>query len=68
MFVNLNLDYLRIQEKVSKYGLLSCLFALIMSALTLCFVIGAGQNWAGRVYADLITSILFGLIAGSMLR
>lgn len=63
VFVNLNLDYLRIQEKVSKYGLLSCLFALIMSALTLCFVIGAGQNWAGRVYADLITSILFGLIA-----
>lgn len=63
VFVGLNLDYLRIQEKVSLYGILSCGFALLNLGLTLCFVIQRESGWEGRVYAQLICDILFGVIA-----
>ena len=63
IFVGLNLDYLRVLEKVSLYGCLSCGFALLNLGLTLYLVINRGSGWEGRVYAQAICDILFGLIA-----
>lgn len=63
LFVQLNLDYLRVQERISWYGVLSCGFALLNFALTLYLVIARGQNWQGRVYAQMTCDILFGIVA-----
>jgi O-antigen/teichoic acid export membrane protein len=63
IFYNLNLDYLRVQEKVSKYGLLSCSFAVLSMMLSLYLVIGAALNWKGRVYAELACCIIYGVIS-----
>lgn len=62
VFIYLYFDYLRIQEKILKYGFLSCSFALMMCLLAIFFVVEARSGWVGKVYADLITCIVFGLI------
>lgn len=61
--VGMNLDYYRVKEKLSIYGILSCGFALINFAFTLYFIIVLRMNWHGQVYALLIANVLFGLIA-----
>lgn len=63
IFVQLNLDYLRVQEKVNMYGVLSCSFALLNLLFSLYLVIAADLNWYGRVYAQLACDVVFGLIA-----
>lgn len=63
VFVELNLDYLRVQEKISKYGLLSCSFAICNLLLSLYLVIGESLSWKGRVYAQMACCILYFFIA-----
>ncbi len=62
-FVNLNLDYFRVKEKLSLYGLLSCSFALLNFLLTLYLVIVKNLNWPGQVFSLLICNLIFSLIA-----
>lgn len=63
VFIQLNLDYVRVQEKVSLYGLLSCSYALLNLLLSLYLVIGHDMNWRGRVYAQAGCDLLFLLVA-----
>ncbi len=63
VFVGLNIDYFRVQEKLSWYGILSCSFALLNFVLTLYLVIGKDLNWHGQVYALAICNVVFALIA-----
>lgn len=63
LFLNVNLDYLRIKEKILEYGILSCSFAIVNFLLSLYFVIKCSQSWLGRINAQLICSIFFGLIS-----
>lgn len=63
LFFDMRLNYLRVQEKVTRYGLWSCTFALISFALSLYLVIGRRLDWEGRAYANLICSIAFGVLA-----
>lgn len=56
-------DYLRVQEKVGKYGIFSCSFAAMNFILSLFLVINRDLNWAGRVYAQLGCCILFGVFS-----
>lgn len=63
IFVQLNLDYLRVQEKISWYGVLSCTFALLNFVLTLYLVINKNLNWYGRVYAQFMCEAIFFLMA-----
>lgn len=63
VFTSLNLDYLRVQEKVSKYGLLSCSFAILLCITTLYLVIEKNLSWTGKVYSELFTYIIYGIIA-----
>ena len=69
LFFDMRLNYLRVQEKVTRYGLWSCTFALISFALSLYLVIGRRLDWEGRAYANLICSTAFGILAiGCFLR
>lgn len=54
-------DFLRIQEKVFPYGLASCGFAIINFILSVFLVVTKDLNWEGRVYAQLISTVAFGL-------
>ena len=63
LFFDMRLNYLRVQEKVTNYGIWSCSFAIISFALSLFLVIGKRLDWEGRVYANLICSLGFGLLA-----
>lgn len=61
IFQGMWLDYYRIQERVGIYGVVSCGAAILNLVLSLYLVIFAGFNWAGRVYAQVICSVLFGV-------
>ena len=63
VFVNLNLDYYRINEKVKIYGVLSCGNALLNFILSILLVKILFYGWQGRIYAQLICFLTFGLIS-----
>lgn len=63
VFFNLNLNYIRIREEVGYYGVLSISFALLNFVLSLLLVVSFEMNWQGRIYAQLICSIVFGIFA-----
>lgn len=56
-------DYLRIREQVIKYGIYNCSFSLMNFLLTLFCIISLNQGWTGRVSAQLISTLLFGVIS-----
>lgn len=62
VFQGLLLDLLRVQEKVIKYGIISCGIAIINFVLSLYLVINRGLSWEGRVYAHLICAFFFGVL------
>ena len=62
VFFTLFMDYLRIQEKVIRYGLFSCGFAIINFLASIYLVINRGLDWEGRVYAHLVCTVVAGLI------
>ena len=55
-------DFLRIQEKVVRYGIVSCGFAIINFILSIFLVVSKNQGWEGRIYSSLICTIVFGII------
>lgn len=63
VFVHMNTDLLRVQEKITQYGIFSCGFAISNMLLTLYLVIFQEQNWRGFVYAKLMCDCTFGLIS-----
>lgn len=62
IFQGMWLNYHRIKEEIGKYGIISCSAAIFNLILSLYLVIEAGQNWTGRVYAQLICTSLYGII------
>lgn len=63
IFTAMNLDYLRIREKVSLYGILSCSYAVLNMLLSLFLVIKVKLNWEGRVYAQIVCDLIYLIIA-----
>ena len=63
VFVGLNLDYFRVQEKLTWYGILSCSFALLNFGLAMYLIVARNMNWHGQVYALVACNVLFALIA-----
>lgn len=63
VFVQLNLDYLRVHEKISLYGVLSCSFAVLNMLLAFYFVTKLKLNWHGYIYAQVACNSIFFLIA-----
>ncbi len=62
IYYNLFKDYLRIQEKVVRYGILSIGFALMNFVLSIFLVVNQEQGWEGRIYASVICTIVFGVL------
>lgn len=56
-------DYYRIKEKVVTYGYYNVGNALLNFAFSLFLVITIGQGWMGRVNAQLICTVTFGLLS-----
>lgn len=63
VFVGLNLDYYRVQEKLSWYGILSCSFALLNFVSAMYLVVDRKLNWPGQVYALAICNLIYALVA-----
>ncbi len=63
VFIGINLDYYRIQEKLPKYGILSCSFAILNFVLALYLVVIKKLNWQGQVYSLVICNGIFAIIA-----
>lgn len=62
LYSNLNLDYVRIKEKVQLYGTLSCSNALLNFIISLVFVRFLMMGWEGRVYAQSICFFIYGFL------
>lgn len=63
IFLDIALNYYRVQEKVISYGVLSCSNSLLTAALVLFFVLGCKQGWHGYVEGQLLTLILISIIS-----
>lgn len=63
VFVGLNLDYHRVQEKLSWYGILSCTFAFLNFILAIYLVVCRDLNWHGQVYSLTVCNVFYALIA-----
>lgn len=62
VFTNVNLDYIRLREKVKTYGIYSCGNAFLNFVLSIILIKTFLLGWEGRVYAQMICFILFGII------
>lgn len=62
VYTNLNLDYLRIKEKIKTYGIYSCVNALLNFVLSILFVKTFVLGWEGRIYAQVVSLGIFGII------
>lgn len=58
LYLNLYLDYSRINEKVTRYGCFSCGNVFLNFILSIFLVKYEGLGWEGRVYAQTICCIL----------
>lgn len=63
IIIGLWLDYFRVREKVYKYGLISCGFAICNFALTLYLIIYRGTGWMGFIYSLISCNLIFALFS-----
>ncbi len=63
VFTTINLEIWRLQEKPIIYGVYSSGIILLNLLLTLLFVYKCKLDWEGRVYAQLIVTIIFSIIS-----
>ena len=63
LYVNVNLDYFRIREKVKIYGIISCSNAVLNFIVSIVFVNILLLGWGGRVYAQFICFAIFGMLS-----
>lgn len=56
-------DYFRMREKVGVYGLFNIGNAALNALLTILFVVVCSHGWIGRVNAQIIVALLFGVIS-----
>lgn len=62
------LEIWRLEERVWRYGIFTVLSMVMNLFLTVLFVWGMRLDWEGRVYAMIVTSILFSFISLYVLR
>ena len=60
VFKNMYLDNIRLHEDVKLYGIVSCSNAFLFFVLSLVLVIGFHLSWYGQIYANLLTTVLYG--------
>ena len=62
VYANSCLDLYRVKERIKTYGLLSCSNAFLNLILSVLLIAGFSTGWIGRVYAQTLCSVLFGLV------
>ncbi|QWB99436.1 oligosaccharide flippase family protein [Mycoplasmatota bacterium] len=68
-FVNsLTLVLWQVQRKATQYGLFNFAKSLMDVSLSIVLIVGMGFAWRGRIYAQLIASIVFLLVSIVLLR
>ncbi len=55
------LNFWRLEERVGKYGIFSLLMVVSNLVLTILFVALMNLDWQGRVYAQVLTCVLFAI-------
>lgn len=63
IYLNLHLNILRVKEKVISFGFLTISNALLNFVLSIFLVSTLVLGWKGRIYANLICGLLFGVIS-----
>ena len=63
IYLNMMLDYMRIQEKVVKYGFISVGFASANFIFSILFVAAYNKGWIGRVQAQFVCTFIAFMIA-----
>lgn len=63
LYVNILLDFYRVKESITTYGIFSCSYAFFNFCLTILFIVCLQTGWYGRVYSMLICSFLYALVA-----
>ena len=59
---NVYLNYIRCEEKLLYYGMLSCGYAILNFSICMILVVFFSNGWKGQVYAHCLNIISFGLI------
>lgn len=60
---NTNLEIWRIEEKVISYGIFSTSIALLNFIFTIIFITKLNLDWEGRVWAQVLTTVLMAVIS-----
>lgn len=60
---NTNLEIWRIEEKVISYGIFSTSIALLNFILTILFITQLNLDWEGRVWAQVLTTVLIAVLS-----
>lgn len=63
VYVNVVLDYFRVQEKIFTYGKISCGYALLNFILTLVLIVNFQSGWHGRVYSLLLCALMYSIFS-----
>lgn len=63
LYLNLYLDFLRIQERVVMYGIVSCSNAVLNFFISIALVYFLLWGWEGRVYAQFLCIVVFGSVS-----
>lgn len=63
LFFHIHQDYYRLKENLLSYGVLSIGNALLNAVVSLILVITFAQGWLGRINAQVLVTLFFGLIA-----
>lgn len=59
IIIGMWLDYYRVKEKVKKYGIISCCFAVLNFAITLYLIVYLRYDWVAFVYSQTICNLIF---------
>lgn len=63
ILANVNLDYFRLRERVTLYGIFSCSNALLNFIVSILLIKTFMLGWEGRAYAQMGCASLFGLFS-----
>lgn len=66
VIINMLLDVYRLEEQICKYGFFSLSICLFHAIITLIFIFVFNYDWEGRAYSQLITSLIFLILSGSI--
>ena len=61
------LTLLQVQKKALLYGIFNISMTLLNTLLSILFIVGIGYAWRGRIYGQLVSVLIFAVVAIGML-